>query len=332
MSRRTENCLVFGGLGLLTALIALLSICVGTVFLSPARALELLFAGEDELLGVAVRELRLPRTASALLVGGTLGLAGAVLQGYTRNPLADSGLLGVNGGAALGAVLMLYTGTFAHVSLALPLGGLAGALAATLLIVALTGKAGIASLILAGVAVSSLAAALTSLVLNFSPNPYAGMEIVHWLLGSVADRSWDHVGLVLPFMTAGVFILFLTGPGLRALSLGEDTASSLGFSLRRLRWFVILGTALAVGPATALAGAIGFVGLVVPHLLRPLLRHDPARLLAASALGGAALLTGADLLIQLLPADREFKLGVMTALVGAPFFFYLIFKIRKEYP
>ena len=331
MSARHETFVLFGGLAALTAVTALLSLGVGTVFLSPARVATLLFAGEGDLMGVAVREIRLPRTLAALLVGGVLGLAGATLQGYTRNPLADSGLLGVNGGAALGAVLVLYTGVFAGISFALPLGGLAGALAATALIVTLAGRASIQTLILAGVAVSSLAAALTSLTLNFAPNPYAAMEIVHWLLGSVSDSGWDHLGLVLPFMVAGALLLLLSGPGLRALTLGEDTAASLGFSLRRLRWMVILGTALSVGPATALAGAIGFVGLVVPHLLRPLVRHDPARLLPAGALGGAILLTAADVLIRLLPADRDFKLGVITALLGAPFFLYLIFKVRKEW-
>ena len=331
MSTRIESYALFGGLAALTAVTALLSLGVGTVFLSPARVAALLFAGEGELMGVAVREIRLPRTLAALLVGGALGLAGAALQGYTRNPLADSGLLGVNGGAALGAVLVLYTGVFTGIPFALPLGGLAGALAATTLIVTLAGRASIQTLILAGIAVSSLAAALTSLVLNFAPNPYAAMEIVHWLLGSVSDSGWDHLGLVLPFMAAGALLLLLSGPGLRALTLGEDTAASLGFSLRRLRRLVILGAALLVGPATALAGAIGFIGLVVPHLLRPLVRHDPARLLPASAMGGAILLTAADVLIRLLPADRDFKLGVITALLGAPFFLYLIFKVRKEW-
>ncbi len=331
MTARRESLLLFGALTGLTGLVTLLSLGIGTVFLAPHEIVALFWADDDKLMGVALREIRLPRTLAALLVGGTLGLTGAALQGYTRNPLADSGLLGVNGGAALGAVLVLYTGAFAAIPFALPLGGLAGALVATALIVALSGRANIQTLILAGVAVSSLAAALTSLVLNFAPNPYAALEIVHWLLGSVANRSWDDVGLVLPFMAAGAVLLLLSGPGLRALTLGEDTAASLGFSMRKLRWLIIAGAALAVGPATALAGAIGFVGLVVPHLLRPLVGHDPARLLPASALGGAVLLTAADIVIRLLPADRDLKLGVITALIGAPFFLFLILKVRKEW-
>ncbi len=331
MTPRRENLLLFGALTVLAGFVTLLSLGIGTVFISLPEMVALLRADDDNLMGVALREIRLPRTLAALLVGGMLGLTGAALQGYTRNPLADSGLLGVNGGAALGAVLVLYTGGFAAIPFALPLGGLAGALVATALIIALSGKANIQTLILAGVAVSSLAAALTSLVLNFAPNPYAALEIVHWLLGSVANRGWDELGLVLPFMVIGAFLLLLSGPGLRALTLGEDTAASLGFSMRKLRWLIIAGAALAVGPATALAGAIGFVGLVVPHLLRPLVRHDPARLLPASALGGAVLLTAADVLIRLLPADRDLKLGVITALIGAPFFLFLILKVRKEW-
>ncbi len=322
------------GLSVLVVFSAVLSLSIGAVWLSPAEVLRWFFT-PGEPMGVAVRELRLPRTVLALLVGGGLGIAGAALQGYTRNPLADSGLLGINGGAALGAVLVLYTGLLrgAAFTLAIPLGGLAGAAAATFLIAWLAGKVrSIQTLILAGVAVSALTAALTSLVLNFSPNPFATQEIVFWLLGSVADRSWEHIGFAGPFIAVGAAVILACGRGLQALTLGEDTAASLGISLGRLRLGIIAGCALVVGPATAAAGAIGFVGLVVPHILRPLVRYDPAKLLVASALGGALLLLWADILVRLIPVEQELKLGVLTALLGAPFFLWLIFRLRRLYP
>lgn len=321
-------------LGLAIGISGIFSLSVGTVWLSPPEVLRWLLVA-DEPMGVAVRELRLPRTLLALLVGGGLGLVGAALQGYTRNPLADSGLLGINGGAALGAVLVLYTGFLeaAAFTVGVPIGGLAGAAAATFLIAWLAGRVkSIQTLILAGVAVSALAGALTSLVLNFSPNAYAAREIVFWLMGSVADRSWDHLVFAAPLMLLGGGIILGCRRSLQALTLGDDTAASLGISLTRLRWSLILGCALVVGPATAAAGAIGFIGLVVPHILRPLVNYDPARLLAASCLGGALLLLWADIFIRLLPVEQELKLGVLTALLGAPFFFWLILRLRRMYP
>lgn len=320
------------GLAILAS--AVFSLSVGTVWLAPHDVLRWLFS-PDEPMGVVVRELRLPRTLLALLVGAGLGLAGAALQGYTRNPLADSGLLGINGGAALGAVLVLYTGFLetSAFTLGIPAGGLLGAAAATFLVAWLAGRVkSIQTLILAGVAVSALTSALTSLVLNFSPNAYAAREIIFWLLGSVADRSWTHILYAAPPMICGAALLLTWGRSLQALTLGDDAAASLGVSLPRLRWTLIAGCALVVGPATAAAGAIGFIGLVIPHLLRPLVQHDPARLLAASALGGALLLLWADIFIRLLPLEQELKLGVLTSLLGAPFFFRLIFRLRRTLP
>lgn len=322
------------GLGLAILASALLSLSLGSIWLSPAEVVRWILL-PDEPMGIAVRELRLPRTVLALLIGGGLGLVGAALQGYTRNPLADSGLLGINGGAALGAVVVLYAGFSTGHSwpIGIPLGGLIGAAGATGLIAWLSGRVrSIQTLILGGVAVSALAGALTSLMLNLSPNPYAAQEIVFWLLGSVADRSWDHVFFAGPLMLVGTVFILSCGRGLQALTLGDDTAASLGTSLSRLRWSLILGCALVIGPATAIAGAIGFVGLVVPHLLRPWVKHDPARLLVASALGGALLLLWADILVRLLPMEQELKLGVVTSLLGAPFFFRLIFRFRQTYP
>lgn len=286
-----------------------------------------------EMIHVILWEIRLPRALLAVLVGAALGLSGAALQGFLRNPLADAGIIGVSASASLGAVLALYSGLAAGFMLALPLGGLLGAGLSVAVIYLLAGRdASILTLILAGVAVNSFAGALTALVLNLAPNPYAILEIVFWLLGSLADRSFDHVWLCLPFILVGALWLLTTGRALDALSLGEDAAQSLGFSIARLRLAVIGGTALCVGAAVAVSGAIGFVGLVVPHLLRPLAGHRPGALLGLSALGGAALLLAADIGVRLIPSQAELKLGVVTALVGGPFFLWLLLRSRRIVP
>lgn len=292
-----------------------------------------LFDPEQQTAQLILWELRLPRTLLGLAVGAALGLSGAVLQGFLRNPLADAGLIGVSSGAAFGAVLTLYSGLAAWFALALPLGGLAGAAAAVTLVYALAGRdSSILTLILAGVAINSFTAALTSLALNFAPNPYAVMEIIFWLLGSLSERSMEHVHLATPLIFAGIALLSLTGRGLDALSLGEDTAHTLGVSLTRLRLLVLAGTAMAVGSAVAVTGAVGFIGLVIPHLLRPLCGYRPSQLLLPSALGGAALLLAADIAVRRIPTNVELKLGVVTALIGAPFFLYLLIKTRREQP
>jgi len=276
-------------------------------------------------------ELRLPRALLGALVGASLGLAGAALQGLMRNPLAEPGIIGVSGTAALGAVMVFYFGLAGSMSLALPLGGIAGALVATFLLYVLAGRgAGTMTLILAGVAINSFAGALTALALNLSPNPYAALEIVFWLLGSLADRSLAHVALVLPPMLVGWALLLASARALDALTLGEDTAHSLGVDLRRLRWQLVGGAGLSVGSAVAVTGAIGFVGFVVPHLLRPLTGYRPGRLLLASALGGAALTLAADIAVRLIPTRPELKLGVVTAIIGAPFLFSLIWRLRGD--
>ena len=292
-----------------------LSLLAGRVWLSPAEILD----GHSALARLIVSDLRLPRTILAVLVGATLGLSGAVLQGLTRNPLAEPGLLGVSTGAALGAVLAIYFGIAASVSLAGPLLGLAGALAACTLTFAL-GQGGTIALILAGAAVSSLTAAGIALALNFAPNPYAAYEIMNWLLGSLADKSWNQVWLILPFVVVGGIALATTGRALDALSLGEAQAQSLGVDLKRLRLTIIFGTALAVGAATAITGAIGFIGLVAPHLARPFVGHQPSRILLPAALGGALLLLCADIAARLIHLGPELKLGVFTSLIGTPFF------------
>ncbi len=276
-------------------------------------------------------EIRLPRTLLGGLIGAALGLAGAVLQGYLRNPLAEPGIVGVSGGASLGAVIMLHTGMAAALPLALPLGGLIGAAASTLLVLLLAGeRGGTLTLILAGVAISSVATALTTLALNLSPNPFAAVEIVFWLMGSLSDRSLTHVWIAAPFLVAGLVFMLTLGRALDALTLGEEAAANLGVDMRGLRLRVVAGVALSVGAASAIAGTIGFVGLIVPHMLRPLVGGAPSRLLPASLFGGAALVLTADIAIRIVAPFSDIKLGVLTALIGAPFFIWLVLKTRRE--
>jgi len=280
---------------------------------------------------VILWELRLPRALLGVMVGAVLGLAGAAMQGFLRNPLAEPGIMGITGGAVFGAVLVFYTGIYARYALALPLAGMAGALLVVAAIYVCAGSLGsIQTLILVGVAVNTLAFAATSLALNLCPNPYAALEIVFWQLGSLADRSFVHVRLAFPFMAVGGLLLLWDRRALDALTLGEETALSLGIPLKRVRFRMILGTAMAVGAAVSVAGSIGFVGLVVPHILRPLVRHEPGKLLAISATGGAILLLWADIAVRLIPSVMELKLGVVTALVGAPFFLSIIFAMRRR--
>ncbi len=276
-------------------------------------------------------EIRLPRAALGALVGATLGLAGAALQGYLRNPLAEPTLLGVSGGAALGAVLAIHLGLSQVLSLALPVGGLLGAAAALLAVAALAGlRGGPLTLILAGLAVSATATALISLALNLSRNPFASIEMVFWMMGSLSDRSLTQVWLGAPLMLAGMGLLLLVGRALDALTLGEDAALSLGIDARRTRRNIIVGVALSVGAATAITGVIGFVGLLVPHALRPSIGHRPGLLLPASLIGGAALVLLADIALRLLEPWAEVRIGVLTALFGAPFFIWLVLKTRSE--
>lgn len=311
-------------LGGLALALAAVSLTIGAAGLPPSRALAALIV-DDGAVSIVMREIRLPRAILSVSIGAALGLSGAALQGYLRNPLADAGLMGIGPGAALGAVAAIYGGVSALFPLALPLMALAGGFVAMALVLAMAGRGdGPAGLILAGVAVSSLAGALTALALSLSENPFAALEIVYWMLGSLNDRSMQHVWLALPFMAGGGLLLVLAGRGLDALSLGAETARSLGVNMTALRLLILAGTAATVGAATAIAGAIGFVGLVVPHLLRPWVGARPSRLLVASALGGAALLTAADIAARLVAPDRDLKLGVVTALIGTPFFLRLI--------
>lgn len=330
MTPRLPYPLLLTSLALLAIALGLLSMLVGPGG-GPAEIMAMLDRNEGDIAWMILGEVRLPRTLLALLVGATLGMAGAALQGYLRNPLADPGVVGVTSAASLGAVLALYTGVSLAFPMALPLMGILGAVLCALLLQGLAGRGAVLTLVLAGVAISSLCAALMSLALNLSSNPYAAAEIMFWLMGSVTDRSMDHLALAAPLMALGWLMLALVARSLDALSLGEEAAASLGVHLPRARFLVIGGAAISVGAATAVSGGIGFIGLVVPHLLRPLVGHSPSRLLPASALGGASLLIAADILVRVLPTGMELKLGVVTALVGAPFFLWLIFRARTEF-
>ena len=316
----------------LAGAVLLVAAAAGSVLVGPGGGLLDLWRDDPHLASLIAFEIRLPRLALALVTGATLGLSGAALQGLLRNPLAEPGLIGASSSAALGAVLVLYFGLSAAVPLALPLAGMAGALVSVVLLAALVGgEASTLTLILAGIAINSFATALTALALNLAPNPYAVYEIVFWLLGSVADRDLDQLALIAGPVALGWLLLLGAGRGLDALSLGEEVAQSLGVRTGRLFAQVVVGTALAVGAVVSVTGVIGFVGLVVPHLVRPLLGHQPGRLLPASALAGAILLVVADIAVRLAaPAGGELRLGVVTALVGAPFFLWLLLETRRR--
>ncbi|NOX41897.1 MAG: iron ABC transporter permease [Alphaproteobacteria bacterium] len=320
--------------GILIALVAVLftvSLISGYSNTSMADSLAALIRDNGTPLSVVMREIRLPRALLAMMIGISLGLSGAAMQGYLRNPLAEPGLIGVSGAAALGAVLAIQSGFALSYALALPLSALGMAVLAVLAILFLAGPRGSSiTLILAGIAISALAGALTSLVLNLSPNPFAAAEIVFWMMGSLADRSFQHVWLALPFMVVGWALLLSLGRGLDALTLGEDAAEAMGMRMTRMRLVLILGIAASVGAATAVAGVIGFVGLIVPHLLRGIVGARPSVLLWASALGGAAMVLAADIAVRELFPTRDLKLGVLMAMIGAPLFLHLIYKTRKE--
>jgi iron complex transport system permease protein len=329
--RLSSHRLLVTGLSILVLLLTVSSLSIGYAPLDVKKALLDVLGGRHTRGALVLVELRLPRALLGGLVGFSLGMTGAAMQGLMRNPLAEPGIIGVSGCAALGAVITFYFGLAGAFSFALPLGGIAGAFGATFLLFVLAGRgAGTMTLIMAGVAINSFAGALTALALNLAANPFSVSEIVFWLMGSFADRSLPYVWLVLPLMAVGWGLIVISGPALDALTLGEETATSLGVNLPRLRLQLIAGTAFAVGSAVAVTGSIGFVGLVVPHILRPLVAHRPGRLLLISGLGGAALMLAADISVRLLPVRPELKLGVVTAIIGAPFLFSLIFRLRRE--
>ncbi len=312
---------------------ALMSLVIGPADLSIMAVIQALAGLGEATHQIIVWEIRLPRTLLALMIGATLAMSGAALQGFVRNPLASPSLLGTSNFAAFGAVVAIYFGTSNLFSLAVPIAAITMSGISVVVLIVIAGRdSRMLTLILAGLALSSLASALTALALNLAPNPFAAVEITYWLLGSLADRSFEHVTLAAPFMIISWALLLYDRRALLALSLGEETAQTLGVALDRVRLRLVLALALGVGAAVAVSGIVGFVGLVVPHLMRPLVGYDPSRLLIPSALAGAALLTVADCLVRLLSTSAELKLGIITALVGVPFFLFLLFKERRGQP
>lgn len=321
--------MLIAALAALTLVAAVASLRFGPVDLSIARLAAAATGHGDRVAAIILFDLRLPRTLLALAVGAILGLAGAALQGFLRNPLAEPSVLGTSNAAALGGVAALYFGFAQAHPAALPLLSIGAALLSLVLLFALAGRSeSPLTLILAGIAVGTLAVAGTSLALNLSPNPFAAMEIMSWLLGSLENRSFQHVWIALPCVALGTAMLLWNGRALDALTLGEEAAQALGVDIGRTRLRLLAGTAIGVGGAVAVSGAIGFVGLIVPHLIRPLTDRSPSAILLPSAIGGAALLTLADLGVRIIPTTNELKLGVVTAFLGVPVF--LIHLMREK--
>ncbi|WFU17324.1 iron ABC transporter permease [Bradyrhizobium sp. CB3481] len=317
-------------LSALVVLLMLISLAIGPVRLTPPAVAEALFGGGSDVSQVIVREIRLPRTLLALAIGAILGLSGASLQGLLRNPLASPSLFGAPQSAAFGAVLVIALGLADVRSYALPVAAIIAAFGSVFVLLSIAGRnAGLLILILSGLAISSFAGAATALVMNLSSNPFVVLEIAFWLLGSLEDRSFQHVMLAFPFIISGAAMLLSQRHAFRALSLGEETAQSLGVDVGRLRLLVISGVALGVGGAVAVTGTIGFIGLVAPHLMRPVIGHDPGRLLVPSALAGSALLLAADIAVRIIPSTSNIKVGVLTSIIGVPFFLYLIMRERR---
>ena len=307
-------------LAVLLAIALPLSLLAGRVWVDPASTPNA---------ALILAELRLPRGVLAIVIGAGLGASGAAMQGYLRNPLADPGLFGIAPGAALGAVVALWFGYTVSPWL-LPAFALIGAGAAMGLLALIAGRTGgIALFTLAGLMVASLAGALTALAISLAPNAFAMSEIVLWLNGALTDRGWREVWIAAPLVTLGIAVLWRAGPALDALTLGDAVARSLGVDPTRLLWLLIVGVALTVGAGVAVAGIIGFVGLIVPHLVRPLTDRRPSSLLLPSALAGALLVLVADSVVRVLPLVTELRLGIALSLLGAPFFLALLLRMRR---
>lgn len=286
------------------------------------------FSGD--LQSLIIVQLRMPRTLVGVLVGIALGVSGGAMQGYLRNPLADPGLFGISACAALGAVTSLYFG-MAISPLVLPLFALAGAGGGAALLLLIAGRSGgLLLFTLAGVILSSLAGAMTALLINMAPTPFASAEIVTWLMGALTDRSWSDVAIGTPLVGLGTLLLLRAGRSFDALTLGDVAARSLGVDMAMLQRLIVLGLALCVGSSVAIAGVIGFVGLVVPHLVRPLVGHRPSALLLPSALAGGLLVVVADMAVRMAPLVSEIRLGIVMSVLGAPFFLLLLFRMRRE--
>jgi len=315
---------------LLALIFGVLSVGIGPARIGLPAMLGALQGRGDPIIRDILLQLRLPRALLGLMVGAMLGAGGAALQGYLRNPLAEPAVLGISSTAALGAVIAIYFGLATLQGWSVPLLAIAGALIALvpLLMLAARGESAL-TLILAGVALTTLAGAGISLALNLAPNPFAAMEVTTWLLGSLEDRSPKDVLIALPCIAIGLALVLGQGRALDALSLGEDSARSLGVDLKHVRLRLLAGTAIGVGGAVAVSGAVGFIGLIVPHLVRPFTDRSPSAVLLPSAIAGAVLLTVADIATRLIPTAVPLKLGVLTAFLGVPFFIHHLLRERR---
>ena len=319
-------------LTLMLVAITWLSLGSGSASVSVIDGLWQWLQGSTSRDALIVGEIRLPRTLLALTVGAALGMSGAALQGLLRNPLAEPSLVGASQGAALGAATVFYFGLFAGLgTLATAVAGLLGAGLALMFMLLLAGAGRPALVIMAGLAISTVAGAALAVVLNFAPNPYAMQELVFWLLGSVSNRGLDSLLILLPALVIGGALILRQRPLFAALSLGDQVAESMGLSVTRGSRLTVLGVACLIGSSVSVAGSIGFVGLLVPHILRPWVNHRPDKLIIPSALLGAILVCTADICVRALPPGRELKLGVLTSLIGAPLFIWLVWKERKRW-
>ncbi len=296
--------------------------------LTPWSSLATLLGQERDIGLTVLRELRLPRAALALVYGAMLGASGAAVQALFANPLASPDLTGTTSGAALGAVITAYIFGFSA-PIALSIGAVVGALGALLLLIGLAGpRAETATLLLAGLAISALAGALTTLALALAPSPFAFYDAYDWLMGSFLDRSLTQAGFAAVPALLSILLLMRLRGALDALTLGEEVATSFGYDVGRLRLWIVSLTALGVGACVAICGAIGFVGLVAPIFARRLAASHPGRAILPAALIGAILLLVADLVVRTAPLDRTLPIGVVTALLGAPFFLWLVAHMR----
>lgn len=319
--------LLYGGLFSALVLLSFASLSAGKVWIP----WDVWFSAADDVRASIIIDLRLPRTLLGIAVGVALGVSGAALQGYTRNPLADPGVLGVSSMAAFGAVMTLYLGVSATMPWILPLGAMLGAFVGIAVLLLLAGNSSsILTFVLAGMILNMVSSAGVALALNLAPTPWAVNEIINWLLGSLADRSIDEVEMAVPFIVLGCVLLFTTTRALDALTLGDTGARSLGIDVKRTRMVLALGVGLAAGASVAVTGMIGFVGLVTPHLLRPWVGARPGALLFPSALAGAVIVLAADIIVRITPSPAELKLGVAMAAVGGPFFLALLVKLRRR--
>jgi iron complex transport system permease protein len=326
-------------ISLLLLLIAIVfSVAVGSVFIPPLDVLRVLFRqpalyGDTQTFNTIIFSLRLPRTLLMLLVGAALGGSGASYQGLFRNPLADPYLIGVASGAGLGAVLAMTLG-FPYTTLgllAVPLAAFAGAVV-TVFIVYELARVGrtvpTTNLILAGVAASAFATALTSfLVINATGELHRALI---WLLGGTTFSGWQPVLAILPYIILGLGTLLTVGHALNVLQFGDEQAKQLGVPVERVRLIVVVAASLTTAAAVAFAGIIGFIGLIVPHLIRLLWGGDYRRLLPLSIIGGATLLLLSDILARVVMAPQELPVGIITALAGAPFFFWVLRRAKQQ--